>query len=94
MESTTDSEKPQKVKLKKGSWEEGLVGVAKGCKRMIILPPVLVVRSQLERHEQKRCLALQTRNSKNGKTYRLIEIAITNSRVGAEMKVDTSSEFW
>ncbi|PNF16306.1 hypothetical protein B7P43_G10823, partial [Cryptotermes secundus] len=42
VESTTDSEKPQKVKLKKGSWEEGLVGVAKGCKRMIILPPVLV----------------------------------------------------
>jgi hypothetical protein len=60
VESTAESEKPQRVKLKKGSWEEGLVGAAKGCKRMIILPPVLVVRSQLERHEQKCYLELQT----------------------------------
>jgi hypothetical protein len=44
VESNTESEKPQRVKLKKGSWEEGLVGVAKGCKRMIILQPDLVVR--------------------------------------------------
>jgi hypothetical protein len=94
VESTAESEKPQRVKLKKGSWEEGLVGAAKGCKRMIILPPVLVVRSQLERREQKCCLALQTHNPNNGKTYKLTEIAIANSGVGAEIKVDTSSKFW
>ncbi|KDQ71507.1 FK506-binding protein 15 [Zootermopsis nevadensis] len=42
--NTTKSEKPQRAKLRKGSWEEGLLGVAKGCKRMIMLPPFLVVR--------------------------------------------------
>lgn len=42
VESNTVSEKPWRVKLKKGSWEEGLVGVAKGCKRMIILQPDIV----------------------------------------------------
>lgn len=82
VENTTESEKPQRLKLKKGSWEEGLVGVAKGCKRMIILPPVLVVRSQSQGHEQKCCLALQTRNSNNGKTHKLTEIAITSSGDG------------
>jgi hypothetical protein len=94
VENTTESEKPQRVKLKKGSWEEGLIGVAKGCKRMIILPPILVVRSQMQRQEQKCCLVLQTHNSNNGKTYKLTEIAITSSGMGAEIKVDTSSKFW
>jgi hypothetical protein len=44
VENTTKSEKPQRVKLRKGSWEEGLFGVSKGCKRMIMLPPFLAVR--------------------------------------------------
>lgn len=49
VEDMMKSEKPQRVKLKKGSWEEGLLGVAKGCKRMIMLPPFLVVRSEFKR---------------------------------------------
>jgi len=53
VENTTKSEKPQRVKLKKESWEEGLLGVAKGCKRLIVLLPVLVVRLHLERCKQK-----------------------------------------
>ena len=48
VEDITKSEKPQRVKLKKGSWEEGLLGVAKGCKRMIMLSPFLVVRSEFQ----------------------------------------------
>jgi hypothetical protein len=48
VKNTTKSEKPLRVKLKKESWEEGLIGVTKGCKRMIILPPFLVVRIQLK----------------------------------------------
>lgn len=63
VEDTTKSEKPQRVKLKKGSWEEGLLGVAKGCKRMIMLPPILVVRSEFKRHKQRCCVAPPTANT-------------------------------
>jgi hypothetical protein len=94
VESNTESEKPRRVKLKKGSWEEGLVGVAKGCKRMIILQPDLVVRSQLKRRKQKCCSVLHTRDLNNGKTHKLTKIAITNNRVGTGIKVNTSSKFW
>jgi len=63
VEDTTKSEKPQRVKLKKGSWEEGLLGVAKGCKRMIMLPPFLVVRSEFKRCKQRCCVAPPTANT-------------------------------
>ncbi|XP_069676887.1 FK506-binding protein 15-like isoform X2 [Periplaneta americana] len=43
IENTTKEEKPLRVKLKKDSWEEGLFGMAKGCKRMIILEQALAV---------------------------------------------------
>jgi hypothetical protein len=62
VEDTTKSEKPQQVKLKKGSWEEGLLGVAEGCKRMIVLPPLLVVRSEFKRCKWRCCVAPQTAN--------------------------------
>ena len=42
-ENTTQAEKPLRVKLKKDSWEEGLLGAAKGSKRMIMLSPALTV---------------------------------------------------
>jgi hypothetical protein len=48
VENTTELDKPLQVKVKSGSWEEGLIGVAKGCKRIIILPPTLVVRFPLK----------------------------------------------
>ncbi|KAJ9590385.1 hypothetical protein L9F63_016576 [Diploptera punctata] len=41
LENTTQADKPLRVKLKKDSWEEGLLGAAKGCKRMIMLSPAL-----------------------------------------------------
>ena len=63
VEDTTKSEKPQRVKLKKGSWEEGLLGVAKGCKRMIMLPPSLVVRSEFKRCIQRCFVAPPTANT-------------------------------
>jgi hypothetical protein len=49
VENTIELDRPRRVKLKSGSWEEGLIGVAKGCKRIIILPPTLVVRFPLKR---------------------------------------------
>lgn len=63
MEDTTKSEKPQRVKLKKGRWEEGLFGVAEGCKRMIMLPPFLVVRSEFKRRKQRCCVTPPTANT-------------------------------
>jgi hypothetical protein len=63
VEDTTKSEKARRVKLKKGSWEEGLLGVAKGCKRMIMLPPFLVVRSEFKRRKQRCCVAPPTANT-------------------------------
>ncbi|PSN45153.1 hypothetical protein C0J52_03922 [Blattella germanica] len=39
IENTMQAEKPVRVKLSKGGWEEGILGASKGCKRMIMLPP-------------------------------------------------------
>lgn len=41
LETNIDAEKPQRVKIRKGVWEEALVGASKGCKRLIVLAPIL-----------------------------------------------------